>query len=128
MYPNLNSDLRALQKLPIRVESHYGVAIGDGKIIATSDDKPRNAGAVFGNILNAKKITFTLYTDTYCQFGMCDPEATLPDIMLTGNGRGEYLSVSKAGTYDINFNCKAGNFFIGGDKGMQIGDIYVSDF
>ena len=117
-----------MRKLPIRIESYYGVAIGDGNIIAASTNRPRNNGAVFGNILNAKKITFTLYTDTYCQFGVCNESAIFPDIMQTGDGRGEYSSVSKAGTYDINFNCKAGNFFIGGDYGMRIGDIYVSDF
>ena len=128
METQLNSDLRYLRKLPIRIESHYGVAVENGKIIATDANTPRNNGAVFGNILNAKKITFTLYTDTYCQFGVCNESAIFPDIMQTGDGRGEYSSVSKAGTYDINFNCKAGNFFIGGDYGMSIGDIYVSDF
>ena len=111
-------------KLPITIESYNGITCRGGFIIITSD----YGGVVIKNILNANKIKFTLQNDVFCQYGVCFIGATLPNIILTGEGRESFDQTATKGIYEINLNGSAGNIFIGGLSGAQITDIKVSEW
>ena len=117
----LNSNLN---KSPIIIDSFNNIQCSGGLIIIKSN----NGGVVFKNILNAKKIKFTLQNDVFCQYGVCNIGATLPNIILTGEGRDSFAETATKGIYEITVNGSAGNFFIGGYSGAQITDIKVSEW
>ena len=95
----------------------------------TSNSGDTGGGCVFTAPVGVKTVAFDLISDgIFCQCGLCDMSGTLPTIITVGNNRGEFKNITTLGTYYIE-NIKAGsNIYIGGDKGMQISNIRVTEW
>ena len=115
-------------KYLLYIDNFYGVHIRNG-VIYPNKANNEIVGVVFRIPYGTTKITFTIKTETnnYVQYGMCDFNGTLPTIITTGANRSTefYKTASTTGTYTLNFEGVAGNFFIGG-YGFTLTDIYAS--
>ena len=95
----------------------------------TSNSGDSGGGCVFTAPLGVKTVAFDLMSDgIFCQCGLCDMIGTLPTVITAGNNRIEFKNITTSGTYYIE-NIKAGsNIYIGGNKGVQISNIRITEW
>lgn len=89
----------------------YGAAINEGWI----EPNQGGAGAVFLLPFGTKKVHFTLNNNATVQAGVCDSGASLPSIINSGTGRGNFKDYVNPtpGNFEFTIGGTAGWFFIG---------------
>ena len=126
---NMTSQLNVLNtklsKIPVSIQSYYGISMVNNIIKITGN----NGGVVVEYPYGVNSITVKTEsvgsTDIYIQYGICSIGATLPSIIDTGVNRGNFAEARSVGTYTFQTGGVAGNFYIGG-KNFKIVEIYAS--
>lgn len=84
---------------------------------------------IFNNLCNVSQITFYFVNSSnkLIQFGTCTVNATSPEVMTTGSERLAYVNTTDTSGYaTINLTDCTSCFYVGGQEGCEIMDIYVS--
>ena len=117
---SLNTLLDRISKAPILIKQYYSASVEGGSIVCSSNSA---CGGVFYIFQNVGIIRFTITAASsgslfYAQWGNGQMDATLPNLISTGAGRGAfgatYLNAGQSTTVDWIVNGIYGIFFLGG--------------
>lgn len=111
----------------MNILSIYGIAVSHGCLLGNAG--VYNSGAIFKAPFNAEEITLTVKDCVdLVQFGTCTIDATLPNIIASGEGRLDFTNARSPGTYKINTSSIFECFYIGGSDYYKIENIFISRY